>query len=57
VDNIGGVRNVRMARAPAFTPLPITQYAEDSGQELRSIHEYGRSSDARRRRFLRRNPA
>jgi hypothetical protein len=50
-------RNVRVARAPAFTPLPIKQYAEDSGQELSSTDEYARSSDARRRRFLRPNPA
>src|SRR5277367_2273000 len=26
VDNIGGVRNIWVARGPAFTPLQVTQY-------------------------------
>src|ERR1700733_3138330 len=37
VRNIGGVRNVWVARAPAFTPLQITQYTEDDGQEITQL--------------------
>lgn len=34
VVNVAGVRNVWIARAPAYTPLQITHYTEDDGQEL-----------------------
>jgi dipeptidyl aminopeptidase/acylaminoacyl peptidase len=37
VCNLDGVRNVWVARAPAFTPLKITQYTEDDGQEITQL--------------------
>jgi dipeptidyl aminopeptidase/acylaminoacyl peptidase len=37
VRNIGGVRNVWLARGPAFTPLQVTQYTEDDGQEITQL--------------------
>jgi dipeptidyl aminopeptidase/acylaminoacyl peptidase len=37
VRNIDGVRNVWVARGPAFTPLQITQYTEDDGQEITQL--------------------
>jgi hypothetical protein len=37
VRNIDGVRNVWVARGPAFTPLQITQYSEDDGQEITQL--------------------
>src|SRR5450631_2848773 len=37
VCNIDGVRNVWVARGPAFAPLQITHYTEDDGQEISRI--------------------
>jgi dipeptidyl aminopeptidase/acylaminoacyl peptidase len=37
VRNIDGVRNIWVARGPAFAPLQITQYAEDDGQEITQL--------------------
>jgi dipeptidyl aminopeptidase/acylaminoacyl peptidase len=37
VRNIDGVRNVWVARGPAFMPLQITQYTEDDGQEITQL--------------------
>jgi len=37
VCNIDGVRNIWVARGPSFTPLQVTQYAEDDGQELTQL--------------------
>src|SRR5580698_4661178 len=37
VGNTGGVRNIWVARGPAFTPLQITQYTEDDGQEITQL--------------------
>ena len=37
VCNLSGVRNVWVARGPAFTPLQVTQYTEDDGQEITQL--------------------
>jgi dipeptidyl aminopeptidase/acylaminoacyl peptidase len=37
VRNIDGVRNVWVARGPAFVPLQITRYGEDDGQEITQL--------------------
>jgi dipeptidyl aminopeptidase/acylaminoacyl peptidase len=37
VCNLDGVRNVWMARGPAFTPVKLTQYQEDDGQEITQL--------------------
>jgi dipeptidyl aminopeptidase/acylaminoacyl peptidase len=37
VRNIDGVRNVWVARGPAFAPLPVTHYTQDDGQEITQI--------------------
>ncbi len=37
VRNVDGVRNVWLARGPAFVPLQITQYREDDGQEITQL--------------------
>jgi dipeptidyl aminopeptidase/acylaminoacyl peptidase len=37
VCNLDGVRNVWVARAPSFTPLKVTQYTEDDGQEITQL--------------------
>ena len=37
VSNLGGVRNVWVARGPAFTPLQITHNSEDDGQEITQL--------------------
>jgi dipeptidyl aminopeptidase/acylaminoacyl peptidase len=37
VRNTDGVRNVWVARGPAFVPLQITRYAEDDGQEITQL--------------------
>src|SRR5665213_172063 len=37
VCNIDGVRNVWLAHGPAFTPLQLTQYTEDDGQEITQL--------------------
>jgi dipeptidyl aminopeptidase/acylaminoacyl peptidase len=37
VRNVDGVRNIWIAHGPAFTPLQITGYAEDDGQELTQL--------------------
>jgi dipeptidyl aminopeptidase/acylaminoacyl peptidase len=37
VCNLDGVRNVWMARGPAFTPVKITQYQQDDGQEITQL--------------------
>jgi dipeptidyl aminopeptidase/acylaminoacyl peptidase len=37
VCNIDGVRNVWVARAPAFAPVQVTQYKEDDGQEITQL--------------------
>jgi dipeptidyl aminopeptidase/acylaminoacyl peptidase len=37
VRNVDGVRNVWIARGPAFEPHQLTQYASDDGQEITQI--------------------
>jgi dipeptidyl aminopeptidase/acylaminoacyl peptidase len=37
VGNIGGVRNVWIARAPDFSPVKVTSYEEDNGQEITQL--------------------
>lgn len=37
VCNIGGVRNIWVAAAPAFTPRRLTQYSQDDGQEITQL--------------------
>jgi dipeptidyl aminopeptidase/acylaminoacyl peptidase len=37
VRNIDGVRNVWVARGPAFVPFQITRYGEDDGQEMTQL--------------------
>jgi dipeptidyl aminopeptidase/acylaminoacyl peptidase len=37
VCNLDGVRNIWMARGPAFTPVKVTQYKEDDGQEITQL--------------------
>jgi dipeptidyl aminopeptidase/acylaminoacyl peptidase len=37
VCNLDGVRNVWMARGPAFTPTKVTQFREDDGQEITQL--------------------
>jgi dipeptidyl aminopeptidase/acylaminoacyl peptidase len=37
VRNVDGARNIWLARGPAFTPMQITQYSEDDGQELTQL--------------------
>jgi dipeptidyl aminopeptidase/acylaminoacyl peptidase len=37
VCNLDGVRNVWMARGPAFTPAKVTQFNEDDGQEITQL--------------------
>jgi dipeptidyl aminopeptidase/acylaminoacyl peptidase len=37
VSNTRGVRNVRVAEPPAYTPRSITAYTEDDGQELTNL--------------------
>jgi len=37
VRNIDGVRNVWVARGPAFVPMQITHYGEDDGQEITQL--------------------
>src|ERR1700759_5023685 len=37
VCNLDGVRNIWMARAPSFTPIQVTQYTQDDGQELTQL--------------------
>jgi dipeptidyl aminopeptidase/acylaminoacyl peptidase len=37
VCNLDGVRNIWMARGPAFTPAKVTQFSEDDGQEITQL--------------------
>jgi dipeptidyl aminopeptidase/acylaminoacyl peptidase len=37
VNSIDGVRNVWMARGPAFKPVQVTHYSEDDGQEITQL--------------------
>ena len=37
VRNVEGVRNIWVARGPAFTPHQVTQYTEDDGQEITQL--------------------
>jgi dipeptidyl aminopeptidase/acylaminoacyl peptidase len=37
VSNVKGVRNIRVAEPPAYTPRSITAYTEDDGQELSAL--------------------
>jgi len=37
VCNLDGVRNVWVARGPAFTPVKVTQFNEDDGQEITQL--------------------
>jgi dipeptidyl aminopeptidase/acylaminoacyl peptidase len=37
VCNLDGVRNVWVARGPAFTPAQVTQFKEDDGQEITQL--------------------
>jgi dipeptidyl aminopeptidase/acylaminoacyl peptidase len=37
VRNLEGVRNVFVARAPAFRPRQVTQYTDDDGQEVTNL--------------------
>jgi dipeptidyl aminopeptidase/acylaminoacyl peptidase len=37
VCNLDGVRNVWMARGPAFAPAQVTQFKEDDGQEITQL--------------------
>src|SRR3977135_2865808 len=37
VRDVEGVRNVWLAHGPAFTPLQLTQYSEDDGQEITQL--------------------
>src|SRR5260370_40852370 len=37
VRNVDGVRNIWVARGPAFVPLQITPYTEDDGQEISQL--------------------
>lgn len=37
VLNASGVRNIMVARAPAWTPAPVTQFTKDDGQEIAEI--------------------
>jgi hypothetical protein len=37
VCNLDGVRNVWVARGPAFTPAKVTQFTEDDGQEITQL--------------------
>jgi dipeptidyl aminopeptidase/acylaminoacyl peptidase len=37
VCNLDGVRNIWMARGPKFTPVKVTQYQEDDGQEITQL--------------------
>src|ERR1700722_8950712 len=37
VCNLDGVRNVWVARGPAFTPAKVTQFNEDDGQEITQL--------------------
>jgi dipeptidyl aminopeptidase/acylaminoacyl peptidase len=37
VCNLDGVRNVWMARGPAFAPVKVTQFNEDDGQEITQL--------------------
>jgi dipeptidyl aminopeptidase/acylaminoacyl peptidase len=37
VCNLDGVRNIWVARGPAFTPLKVTQFNEDDGQEITQL--------------------
>ena len=37
VCNLDGVRNIWVARGPAFTPVKVTQFNEDDGQEITQL--------------------
>jgi dipeptidyl aminopeptidase/acylaminoacyl peptidase len=37
VCNVDGVRNVWVARGPAFTPLQVTRFTDDDGQEITQL--------------------
>jgi len=37
VCNLDGVRNIWVARGPAFTPAKVTQFKEDDGQEITQL--------------------
>ncbi|HEX3398151.1 MAG TPA: prolyl oligopeptidase family serine peptidase [Steroidobacteraceae bacterium] len=37
VCNLDGVRNIWLARGPAFTPSKVTQYQDDDGQEITQL--------------------
>lgn len=37
VSNLDGVRNVWVARGPAFVPQKVTSYTEDDGQEITQL--------------------
>jgi len=37
VSNIDGVRNIWVARGPNFSPMQVTRYTEDDGQELTQL--------------------
>jgi dipeptidyl aminopeptidase/acylaminoacyl peptidase len=50
VSNVDGVRNVWVARGPAFTPQKVTSYSDDDGQE---ISQLAFSPDAARLVFVR----
>jgi dipeptidyl aminopeptidase/acylaminoacyl peptidase len=40
VRNIDGVRNIWVARGPAFSPLQVTKYGDDDGQEITQLTLY-----------------
>src|SRR5258708_727264 len=37
VRDVDGARNVWLARGPAFSPVQLTQYTEDDGQEITQL--------------------
>ena len=37
VRNVGGVRNVWVAKGPAFAPRPVTPYTDDDGREISQL--------------------
>ncbi len=37
VRNFEGIRNIWMAHGPAYTPVQVTHYADDDGQELTQL--------------------
>jgi dipeptidyl aminopeptidase/acylaminoacyl peptidase len=37
VNNIDGLRNIWVARGPAYTPIQVTRFTEDDGQEITQL--------------------